>query len=105
MSAEFEGIGPKVVCKFRFTEMSTKEGWNDKKLLYDLKFVAVTGTRPGATEEDKKFWEWSPSGEFHFTTINAEAAKIFQFGHEYYFVIQEAPPKTCTPPPERPPVP
>lgn len=84
-----------VVCKFRFTAMRTAEGYDYEKkeptLLYDLEFVPVSGT----SEENKQFWKATPSGIFKFSTINAEAAKMFQFGHEYYVTFKEAQPKVC----------
>lgn len=87
-----------VVCKFRFTAMRTAEGYDFEKkqptLLYDLEFIPVSGT----SEENKKFWQATPSGIFKFSTINAEAAKMFQFGHEYYVTFRVAnhePPKTA----------
>jgi hypothetical protein len=70
--------------------MRTAEGYDYEKkeptLLYDLEFVPVSGT----SEENKKFWKATPSGTFKFSTINAEAAKMFQFGHEYFVIFKEA---------------
>lgn len=87
MSAE------EVVCKFRFVAMRTAEGYDYEKkqptLLYDLEFVPVTGT----SQENKKFWQATPSGSFKFQTVNKEAAEMFQFGHEYYVTFREAQPE------------
>lgn len=57
-----------------------------KRKVYDLEFHPVAGD----TEENKKFWEATPSGIFQFQTINEEAARMFQFGHEYYVTFREA---------------
>jgi len=85
-----------VVCKFRFVAMRTAEGYDFEKkqptLLYDLEFVPVSRT----SEENKKFWQATPSGLFKFSTVNAEAAKMFQFGHEYYVTFREAPAPSLT---------
>jgi len=93
------GVGLEVVCKFRFTGMKTYEGWDGEKrvLTFDLYFVPVSGSKDD-TDENKKFWKYTPSGDFKFATINAEAAKMFQFGHEYYVTFREAPSEVSRPP-------
>jgi len=47
----------------------------------------VTDTSP----ENKIFWQSTPSGTFHFVTVNEEAAKMFHFKKEYYVKFTEAP--------------
>jgi hypothetical protein len=86
-------LGPgDVVCKVRFNSMRTFEAWGTNpdgspKLLYDLEFSFVSGNE---SEENKKFWEASPSGQVKFQTLNAEAAKMFEFGREYYMIFRIA---------------
>ena len=79
-------VTSEVVCKFVFSAMKTYLDYKKRKV-YDLEFHPVAGD----TEENKKFWEATPSGIFQFQTINEEAAKMFQFGHEYYVTFKEAP--------------
>jgi hypothetical protein len=95
----FVGVGTEVVCKFRFVAMHTFESWDgDKRVLgYDLEFVPVSGSKDD-TAENKTFWKYTPSGSFKFATINAEAAKLFKFGHEYYVTFREAPAEVSRPP-------
>jgi len=95
----FVGVGTEVVCKFRFIGMHTFESYDEGKrvLAYDLEFVPVSGSKDD-TAENKKFWKYTPSGSFKFATINAEAAKLFKFGHEYYVTFREAPAEVSRPP-------
>lgn len=83
-----------VVCKFVFSSMTTENGWNPEtkkydQLTYNLTFHAVAGN----SEENKKFWKYTPSGNFCFATINPEAAKMFKFGHEYYVTFKDTTPE------------
>lgn len=38
----------------------------------------------GGSEENKKFFAWTPTGEIQLGTINPEAAKQFELGKAYY---------------------
>jgi hypothetical protein len=86
-------LGPgDVVCKVRFGAMKTYEAWGtnpdgSQKLGFNLEFGFVSGSD---SEENKKFWEASPSGKIEFSTINEEAAKLFEFGREYYVIFRAA---------------
>jgi len=82
-----------VIIKLVFKVMKTDLGWNPDThkydlINYDLTFYAVGDNSP----ENKIFWKYTPSGEFHFITVNAEAAKMFKFGHEYYVTLKDATP-------------
>ena len=94
----YVGVGREVVCKFRFTAMHTFESYDEGKrvLGYDLEFVPVSGSKDD-TAENKLFWKYTPAGSFKFATINAEAAKMFKFGHEYYVTFREAPAEVSRP--------
>jgi hypothetical protein len=74
-----------VFVKMVFSAVKTYLDYRKRKV-YDLEFHAVAGD----SEENKKFWEATPSGVFNFQTVNAEAAMMFQFGHEYYVSFREA---------------
>jgi hypothetical protein len=41
-------------------------------------------------DENKKFWDATPSGKIELGTINLEAAKYFELGKEYYVDFKEA---------------
>lgn len=44
----------------------------------------------GDTEENKKFWEFTPTGRLELTTINKAAADQLEQGKEYYIDITSA---------------
>lgn len=72
-----------VRCKFRLNkkqELST--GTNGR--LATLEFYAVTAS---GSEDNKKFFEATPSGQLVFQTVVAEAADRFEVGKEYYLDI------------------
>ncbi len=66
----------RVRCKFVCTEMTKRLGWGDKAQ-WDYKFNAVTSS----SEENKLFWEATPSGSLVISTINQD---LFEPGKEYY---------------------
>ena len=83
-----------VIIKLVFSGMETSLGWNSDIRKYDLinynlKFHAVADN----SSENKIFWKYTPSGEFHFATVNAAAAKMFKFGHEYYVTFKDVNPE------------
>lgn len=42
------------------------------------------------SEENKKFWEYTPSGKLEISTTNKEAFHQFEIGGEYYIDITKA---------------
>lgn len=54
--------------------------------MYDLEFRPVheSGDPDTDDHENAKFWEATPSGQFHFKTVNAEIAGGFTIGEAYY---------------------
>lgn len=44
----------------------------------------------GGTDENKKFWEATPSGEIKLGTVNAAAAAAFDLEGEYYVDFTKA---------------
>lgn len=42
------------------------------------------------SEENKKFWEYTPNGELKFNTVNKDAVKDYEAGKEYYIDITPA---------------
>jgi hypothetical protein len=39
------------------------------------------------SEENKKFWEYTPAADFNFATSNLAAVEQFEVGKEYYVDI------------------
>jgi hypothetical protein len=75
----------KVRCKFVCESVTKQKHWNKPgEFLYDAKFSAVMGN----SEENKKFWEASPSGCLNVNSVLPDA---FEPGQEYYLDITPAP--------------
>lgn len=73
-----------VRCKFKCMSKREFEGWSGTKSpLYDYSFNVVTS----GSDENKKFWEYTPSGTFNITSITDDQFKV---GKEYYIDLQEA---------------
>jgi hypothetical protein len=73
----------KVVC----SEKRTRKHWDAKKgLLGGVTLNPVTGT----SEENKSFFDATPSGEIKFDTVNGDALAEFEPGVEYYVTIEKA---------------
>lgn len=68
-------------CKFQCTEV-TKTLYHGKRLLYTAGFSAVVDD----SEENKKFFAWTPSGSLKLGTYKED---LFQPGKEYYLDISE----------------
>jgi hypothetical protein len=70
-----------VRCKFKCTERTERpKNWNggpDGEKVYDFKFSAVSE----GSEENKKFWQYTPGGQISVTTVLLDAFKV---GEEYY---------------------
>jgi hypothetical protein len=64
--------------------VANEKGTWEMKLGYELTFSPVTEGSP----ENKLFWKWTPSGEFHFTTPDQALAQTFKFRHDYYIILQ-----------------
>lgn len=52
---------------------------------------AVSPNRDNPEDENSKFWDASPGGEFKLNCANAAATAEFELGEEYYFDIHKAP--------------
>lgn len=89
MSAETEI--KEVVCKMVFSSMKTDAGYNPDTKKYDLLYHTLTFHPVGNNSpENKLFCKYTPSGTFEFTTVNPEAAKMFEFQKEYYVTFRKA---------------
>lgn len=78
-------------CKFYCSsiEKDSSTIWDNKKnamistISYNLELIPVIS----GSEENKQFFNSTPDGHFKLNIINAEAAKIFEIGKEYYIDI------------------
>jgi len=70
-----------VRAKFRVVEISQISADGMK-----LRLTAVTSGSP----ENEEFFKYTPSGSIDIGTVNAEAAKEFEFGKEFYVDFTEA---------------
>lgn len=67
-----------VVAKFICNEVTKRKHWDSTKdFLYDAKFSPVIGNN----EENKKFFEATPTGSISLSTIRED---YFEPGKEYY---------------------
>lgn len=67
-----------VRAKFRCMEVTDRK-WDDQET---VKFLAVHGN--GDNEENKQFWEASPSGKMELTIKNPDSWGLFKSGSYYY---------------------
>lgn len=44
----------------------------------------------GGSEENEKFFKYTPSGQISFGVVQEETGKLFEFGREYYVDITPA---------------
>ncbi|AGK52025.1 hypothetical protein [Bacillus sp. 1NLA3E] len=44
----------------------------------------------GNSDENKKFWQYTPTGRIELSTINTDAAEQFEVGKEYYVDFTKA---------------
>ena len=70
-----------VRAKFHVTSITRTKHWDRSKgEIQTNKLLPVTS----GSEENKAFFEASPSGSIELGTVNEEAAKVFELGKEYY---------------------
>lgn len=78
----------KTRCKFRCSEIALQETWEGcpHPVLHTVTLIPVND----GSEENKEFWEASPSGKFELGMIKPAG---FAVGREYYIDIKEAVPE------------
>lgn len=69
-----------VRAKFKVDSIERSKHYGEGSEMQTIKMTPVYGN----SEENKKFYAASPSGQIHLGTINPEAAKQFELGKEYY---------------------
>ncbi len=77
----------KVIAKFRCNSIelfSNEPGGNRR--------VKLSPVYPGtdASEEDKAFWKYTPSGSLEMTIDNPPASELFEIGTAYYLTFERA---------------
>jgi hypothetical protein len=73
-------------AKFKIASVTKTASFNEGKFHYEVKGYPVTGN----TDENKKFYESTPSGELRLGGLNEEVANQFEPGKEYYLTIEKA---------------
>lgn len=79
-------------CKFVLQSISRQNGYiyrdgkNERGETQNLRFSAVCD----GSEENKKFFAATPSGQLEFNTVNAAAVAGLQLGGEYYIDVTPA---------------
>lgn len=75
-------------CKYVRQKVVKSRHWNraEDRFLFEAEFAAVTD----GSDENKKFFEFTPSGSLKVGTYRED---IFVPGKEYYIDISEAPSK------------
>lgn len=68
-----------VRAKFYVSEVKRVKWQNQEELVTICLHPVVSGS-----EENKEFYKYTPSGQIELGTINAEAAKQFELGKEFY---------------------
>lgn len=69
-----------VRAKFVVQSITTPKAWNGPELMGTVKLVPVTS----GSEENKKFYEATPSGSIELGTINQVALAQFNIGDAFY---------------------
>lgn len=69
-----------VRAKFKCTSIDRRQGWGEFKEIQQITLQPVTQN----SEENKAFYAASPSGQIVLGCANAEAAKQFDLGKEFY---------------------
>lgn len=68
-------------CKMRCTEVAKQIGWGDHPIIYAAKFRVVMPSHDGPSDENKKFFAATPSGEITLGTIRDDH---FEVGRVYH---------------------
>jgi hypothetical protein len=79
-----------VIAKFKVDKVERALDWSDKTR--ELQTICLSPVTSGS-EENKRFYAYTPSGQINLGTVNAEAAAMFELGKEYYVTFTPAPEK------------
>ena len=84
-----------VRAKFFVESYETRKSNNrdpDSEELRSVKLIAVSD----GSEENKRFFRWTPNGQISMGILNPEAWKQLELGKSYYVDFTEAPDATPT---------
>ena len=73
-----------VRAKFYCTSTKKTKNWRGGGFLYDYEFLPVADD---GTEENKAFWEATPSGKLNLHSVQVD---LFEVGKGYYLDFTEA---------------
>lgn len=76
-----------IIAKFRLVKIEKNE--NAGKEIANLTFSGVYGT----SEENKKFFEWTPYGTLQIGTVNNQVLQSVVAQGEYYVIITDKKPE------------
>lgn len=74
-----------VRAKFRVDSVTHNAPQGGKKTVTIQMFPVY-----GNSEENKKFWQYTPGGSIQLQTVNADAAAQFEPGDEFYIDFTKA---------------
>lgn len=75
-----------VRAKFVVHSITRQKGWGGAAEIQNIKLMPVTT----GSDEDKKFYAATPSGEVNLGTVNPEAGNYFELGQAYYLDFTKA---------------
>ena len=75
-----------VRAKFTCTQKVEKTFGSEDEKGYDIHLYAVSG----GSEEDQRFFKYTPYGEIALGVLNQAAAAQFEEGKDYYVEFKEA---------------
>ena len=75
-----------VRAKFKVSEITRRAEYGSPKEVQIIKLHPVTNN----SEENKKFYAYTPCGQIELGTVNADAAKLFDLNCEYYVDFTKA---------------
>lgn len=73
-----------VRAKFIVTEIARSKYGQEETQVIRMSVVM------DGSEDNKKFFKWTPSGKIELATVNPEAGNQFELGKEYYVDFTEA---------------
>jgi hypothetical protein len=71
-----------VRAKFQVVSIRRSQ-WGHNTEVQTIEMQPVTG-RETSSEEDRRFWQATPSGKLELGCVNQEAASFFELGKSYY---------------------
>jgi hypothetical protein len=70
----------KVRAKFKVDSVTRQKGWGDNPILYSVTLSPVVGD----SEENKKFYAATPSGQLTINCVQEVVGKAFDVNAEFY---------------------